>query len=103
MQDIIVLLVRFQTKPGQKARFLDRLQSLVEAMSVEDNFVDAIVHDNADRPDEVVVYETWRGTRESWMKEEFGRSYRKSYEKALSELIDNRTVDWLTPIEPLAV
>jgi quinol monooxygenase YgiN len=99
MQDIVVLLVKFQTKPGQKARFIGQLQSVVEAMSVEDNYLDAIVHDNVDRPEEVVVYETWRGTRESWLKEEFGRPYRKSYEKAMSELIDSRTVDWLKPIE----
>jgi quinol monooxygenase YgiN len=98
MQDRIVLVVRFQTKPGKKEQFLQRLNTLVEAMSAESNFVNAILHQNVDEPNEIVIYETWRGTRESWLRDEFPRPYRKPYEQVLSELIDDRSVDWLTPI-----
>ena len=98
MQDKIVLLVRVQTKPGKKEPFLKQLNQVVETMSAEVNFVNAIVHHNLEKPNEV-VYETWTGTRESWMRDELHRAYRKPYEEALSELIDERSIDWLIPVD----
>ena len=98
MQDKVVLVVRFQTKPGKKEQFLQQLNTLVETMSAESNFVNAILHQNVDEPNEIVIYETWIGTRKSWLRDEFPRPYRKPYEQVLSELIDDRSVDWLTPI-----
>jgi hypothetical protein len=67
-------------------------------MSAEPSFVNSVVHRNLDKPDELVVYETWLGTRESWLRDEYTRPYRKPYEDALAELIGDRSVDWLVPI-----
>ena len=98
MEEKIVLLVRIQAKPGKKDRFLHQLYKVVETMSVEANFVSAIVHHNIEKPNEVVIYETWNGTRETWLRDELSRPYRKPYEQAVSELVDERSVDWLTPV-----
>ncbi len=95
----IVLVVRLQVKSGKKAAFLEHLNRVVDTMSAEVNFVNSIVHDNLENPNEVVVYETWLGTRETWLKEEYSRPYRKPYEEIVSELLDSRSVDWLVPIE----
>ena len=99
MQDRVVLLVRVQAKLGKKAQFLAQLKKVVETMCAEANFVNAIVYHNLEKPNEVVVYETWMGTRESWSRDEFARPYRKPYEEVLLELVDDRSVDWLTPVE----
>jgi quinol monooxygenase YgiN len=103
MQDRIVLVVRFRTKPGKQDLLLGHLDKLVQTMSAERHFVNAVVHRNVDRPDEIVVYETWLGTRETFLKDEFPRPYRKPYEQILPELVEDRSVDWLTPIGSQAV
>ncbi|HEX9461212.1 MAG TPA: antibiotic biosynthesis monooxygenase [Alphaproteobacteria bacterium] len=100
MPDKIVLVVRFQTKPGKKEQFLKHhLSKLLDTMSAEANFVNVIVHNNLEKPNELVVYETWIGTRETWLRDEFPRPYRKPFEQVLSELVDERSVDWLTPVD----
>ena len=97
-EDRIVLLVRFQTKPGKTEFFLQQLRALVKTMSAESNFVDFVIHHNIDKPEEIIVYETWLGTRETFLKEELPRAYRKPYEETLSEFVENRSVEWLIPL-----
>lgn len=98
MPQDVVLIVRIQAKSGRKRELVEHLEALVETMKSEASFRGAVIHDNLDRPDEVVVYETWVGSRESWLAEEFPRPYRAGYEAVLAELIDDRAVDWLTPV-----
>jgi quinol monooxygenase YgiN len=98
MADQIVLLVKIVLKPGKRPEFLEALQTVVTVMAKEPSFVGATVLDNVENPDEIVVYETWKGTRDSWIAEEYPRPYRKPYEDALTNLIENRTVSWLMPI-----
>ncbi|MGO4274218.1 putative quinol monooxygenase, partial [Paenibacillus sp. TAF58] len=61
----IVLNIRFKAKPGKKEEFRTQLSSLIEVMSVENSFISAIVSDDLDQPDDLVIYETWKGTRDS--------------------------------------
>jgi quinol monooxygenase YgiN len=98
MSNQIVLLVKISLKPGKKPEFLDRLRSVVSIMGKEPSFISSTIHENVDNPDEVVVYETWKGTRESWLAEEYPRPYRKPYEDGLPDLNQDPSVAWLTPI-----
>lgn len=98
MSSQIVLLVRIALKPGRKSDFLEKLHSVVGVMEKEPSFVDSVVHENVENPDEVVVYETWTGTRESWLAEEYPRPYRRPYEDSLGDLVVDRSVSWLKPI-----
>jgi quinol monooxygenase YgiN len=52
MIDKIVLVVHLQTRPGKKAQFLIHLDEVVETMSAEPNFVDAIIHHKLDSPND---------------------------------------------------
>ncbi|MDJ0390218.1 antibiotic biosynthesis monooxygenase family protein [Roseomonas sp. E05] len=98
MADKIVLVVRIRTKSGRKAELVEHLTNLVRTMSRETNFINAVIHDDVEQSDDVVVYETWRGTRESWLKEEYSRPYRQPYEQILADLTEGRSVAWLTPV-----
>lgn len=93
----VVLNIRFKTKPGKKEEFRTALSSLIKEMSVEKSFISAIVSDDLDQPDDLVIYEIWQGTRDSWLQEEFTKPYRKNYEGTLGELIVDRSVSWLEP------
>ncbi|WP_145946259.1 antibiotic biosynthesis monooxygenase family protein [Paenibacillus sp. Y412MC10] len=93
----VQLNIRFKVKPGKKEEFRRELYSLIEEMSSEKAFISAIVSDDLDQPDDLIIYETWQGTRDSWLAEEFVKPYRKNYERTLGDFIVDRSVSWLQP------
>lgn len=97
MSEHIVLYVSFRVRPGRKEEFLAHLYKTIEDMKFEPAHVNTLVHENLDRPNEIVLYEIWHGTRESWLREEMPRDYRAPYEAGLAALIEERTVHWLIP------
>jgi len=94
----VILNIRFKIKPGMKKNFRDRLFSLINDFRNEPAFINAIVSDDIDQPNDLVIYEIWQGTRETWIQNELPKPYRSEYEEALADLIDDRTVSWLDPI-----
>jgi quinol monooxygenase YgiN len=98
MSSQIVLLVKISLKPGRKPEFLEKLHAVVGVMAKEPSFINSTVHDNIENTDEVVVYETWKGSKESWLAEEYPRAYRKPYEDSLADLVVDRSVSWLKPL-----
>ncbi|AZN43794.1 antibiotic biosynthesis monooxygenase [Paenibacillus albus] len=94
---LIQLNIRFKAKPGKRDEFRKELSSLIEEMSSEKAFISAIVSNDLDNPDDLIIYETWQGTRDSWLAEEFIKPYRKNYEETLGNLVIDRSVSWLEP------
>jgi quinol monooxygenase YgiN len=99
MSEHIVLYVRFRVRPGRMEDFRSHLYKTIEDMKGEPAHVNTIVHVNLDQPNEVLLYEIWHGTRESWLREEMPRDYRDSYEAGLDDLIEERTAEWLIPLQ----
>ncbi len=98
MTEQVVLIVRFVPKPGMYETFRAHLYALAETMAAEDHFVNTIVHDDIDRPGELVLYEIWSGTRARWEREEPPKPYRAAYEALVPEFLERRDITWLTPI-----
>ncbi|NHN30019.1 putative quinol monooxygenase [Paenibacillus agricola] len=94
----VILNIRFKIKPGMKETFRDSLFAMINNFRNDPKFVNAIVSDDIDSPDDLHIYEIWQGTRDSWVQEEFPKPYRKEYEESLTGLIDERIVSWLEPI-----
>ncbi|MFC5452401.1 putative quinol monooxygenase [Paenibacillus aestuarii] len=94
----IILNIRFKIKPGKKESFRDSLFSMINNFRNEPTFVNAIVSDDLDNPNDLVIYEIWQGTRENWIQEELPKPYRSEYEGALSSLIEDRIISWLEPV-----
>ncbi|GGH50565.1 hypothetical protein GCM10008014_15760 [Paenibacillus silvae] len=88
----IILNIRFKIKPGKKDSFRESLFSMISNFKSEPSFVSAIVSDD------LVIYEIWRGTKESWIQHELNKPYRAEYEDSLTKLIDDRIVSWLEPV-----
>lgn len=93
-----VLIVTFDAKPGQKEAFRAHLYTLVGQMKAEPHFVNTIVHDDLDKPERLILYEIWSGSRERWQRDEPLKAYRKAYEQGLRDMLENRTVQWMTPV-----
>lgn len=94
----VVLSIRFKIKPGMKDTFQESLFDLINNFRSEPAFVNAIVSNDTDNPNDLHIYEVWQGTRQSWLEEELPKPYRQKYEDRLSALIDDRNVSWLEPI-----
>ncbi|QYK67527.1 hypothetical protein KAI36_02677 [Paenibacillus sp. S02] len=60
-------------------------------MEHEPAFVSAVLSDDIDNSNEVTLFEIWKGTKESWLKEKLPKPYRKTYENKLVDLIDERS------------
>lgn len=93
-----VIIARFHLKPNSdKQAFFDNLKPLFDTMSKEPTFVNGIVHENVDNPDEIVFYEIWNCSKETWLAEEESKAYRKgSYAKA-AEFLMGRELNFYTP------
>jgi quinol monooxygenase YgiN len=97
-ESIVALIVRFRVRDGRRAEFVGRLRSLLATMSREPSSLGAQLLESVDDPNELVVYETWAGTRETWLRDEAPRPYRKPYEDDLATFVDSRTAEWLIPV-----
>jgi quinol monooxygenase YgiN len=72
---------------------------MVRKMKSEEAFVDCTILQDIDQPEELIMYETWKGTRETWLSNEMPRPYRSEYENILPDLLESRSVEWLTPLQ----
>lgn len=93
----VILYIRFKVKNGKKEEFKELLSANMRAMEHESAFVSAILSEDIDNSNEVTLFEIWKGTKESWLKEELPKPYRKTYEHQLVDLIDERIISYLTP------
>lgn len=63
----------------------------------EPTFINAIISDDIETQDDLVIYEIWQGINDSWLQEELPKSYRKKYEEILGDLLEDRIISYLTP------
>ncbi|WP_246089324.1 putative quinol monooxygenase [Paraburkholderia guartelaensis] len=95
---MVSLYVRFNLVPGRKDQFLPRINALIDAMSAEPDFVSAVLSEDAESPDVLVLFEVWNGTADQWLEVQPTRTYRAGYTNATNDLFDTKEVHFLTPI-----
>lgn len=93
-----VLVSRLRLKPGAGEAFRRRAEETLAAAARRPGFVRADLQENRALAGHVVVWETWRGTPEAFLRREMGQPYRRRYEAAVAELALEREIDWLTPV-----
>ncbi|SDW09950.1 putative quinol monooxygenase [Paenibacillus sp. CF384] len=93
-----VIIARFQLKPNSdKQAFFENLKPLFDTMSKEPTFVNGIVHENVDNPDEIVFYEIWNCSKEKWLAEEESKAYRQGPYTKAAEFLMGRELSFYTP------
>lgn len=98
MADQIVLIVRFYVNAASKPLFQEKLKQLFEHISREHTFVNASLQEDIEHPEQLLVYELWQETRESFLKNQMTKSYRSAFERAILSLKVVRTPQWLKPL-----
>jgi quinol monooxygenase YgiN len=93
-----VLIVRFRPKVNLAEDFRKHLFEVIEKMQFEDAFVSTIAHVSTDHPDEIILYELWRGTKEDFIAQQLTREYRKRYMDVRDSMLDGFSAEWLEPV-----
>jgi quinol monooxygenase YgiN len=94
MSDKITLIVRFKSQETAKAELVGQLKELFDQIQREETFIEASLQQDLENPASVLVYEVWRETPESFMKNQMTREYRKGFEQAIVDLKVERTPAW---------
>jgi quinol monooxygenase YgiN len=96
--DQIVLIVRFYVNAASKPLFQEKLKEVFEHIRHEHTFVNASLQEDIEHPEQLLVYELWQETRESFLKNQMTKSYRSAFERAILNLKVVRTPQWLKPL-----
>jgi quinol monooxygenase YgiN len=96
MSNKITLIVRFKLQEAAKAEFVSRLREVFAHIEREEAFVEASLQQALDDPKSILIYEVWRETPESFMKNQMTKEYRKGFEQAIVDLRVERTPSWYT-------
>jgi quinol monooxygenase YgiN len=98
MSDKITLIVRFELQEADKMEFVSRLKEVFAPIEREETFVEASLQQDLGGPKSLLVYEVWRETPESFMKNQMTKEYRKGFEQAIVDLKVDRTPSWYTTL-----
>jgi quinol monooxygenase YgiN len=98
MSDKITLIVCFELQEAVKAEIVRRLKEVFAHIEREETFVEASLQQDLGDPTSILVYEVWRETPESFMKDQMTKEYRKGFEQAIVDLKVDRTPSWYTSL-----
>lgn len=82
----VTYVIRFQVVPDKLDRFMTLLNGVLDAMRLEPNFHEAMLHRDPDYPHRLILYETWE-SHEDVLDEQIHRPYRRAYHEALADLL----------------
>lgn len=88
MKDKLVLVLKFETKEGQKEAFKKELHDLLEKLAERPNFISVAFHEDIDNPQLVVVHEVWeKESKESFMQKNLADPNFKTYQANVKTLL----------------
>ncbi len=97
MNEQIILIVRLRVEENARNLLRENLVELFALIKDENTFLSASLYDDLEDVQQLVVYEVWQETRESFLANQLSKPYRAKYEKLISELRVERTAQWLKP------
>ncbi|MGH7125221.1 MAG: putative quinol monooxygenase [Stellaceae bacterium] len=94
----VTYLIKFEIVPEKRARFLELLTGVLDAMRREPTFHEAILHVDPEDGSRMMLYETWQSHADV-MAVQLKRPYRKAWHDALPELLrDSRDISIWHPL-----
>ncbi len=93
----IVLVIRFTTNAENKEAFKQILIELFNQICKEPTFINAVLQEGIQKPEEIIVYETWDETVEDFLRVHMSKTYRVPFEQALVDMNINREPDVYLP------
>ena len=91
-------LIEFAVLPAERERFLLLLNGVLDAISVEDKFVNATLHADPEDENRFLLHETWLDHGDV-VDLQLHKPYRQAWHEALPTLLQRpRTVSMWTPL-----
>jgi quinol monooxygenase YgiN len=92
------LTIHYHVKPGMKETVLSKLKGIIDLCEQEPEFITAIIQETPEKPDEMMLYELWKGTHAEFDAVQGIKPYRKAYVADVKQYLDKIVVEWNTPI-----
>jgi quinol monooxygenase YgiN len=94
----VTYLIHFDVVIEQRERFLTLLNGVLDAMRDEPKFHNAILQQNPENENHVLLLETWED-HDDVLTNQLSRPYRQAYHDALPELLNSpREISVWTPL-----
>jgi quinol monooxygenase YgiN len=94
MSDKITLVVRFRMEESAKQEFTAKMRNIFAHIVTEETFLEAALVQDMRDPQNILIYEVWNESPESFMKIQMSRAYRAEFEKMIVDLRIDRTPAW---------
>jgi quinol monooxygenase YgiN len=92
------LNLRFKLKPGARDAMLADLRTILDHCAREEEFITTIVQETPERPDELILFELWRGTQEDFRRVQGPKAYRKEFSQRAKEHVESVEAIFSEPI-----
>src|SRR5580700_5411060 len=90
--------LRYYIKDGHRDTVLSKLKGVIDLCAKEPEFINAIISESPERPNQFALQELWRGTRADFDAVQGIKPYRKAYLADVKQYLEKVDVEWNTPI-----
>jgi quinol monooxygenase YgiN len=90
--------IHYYIKDGHRDIVLSKLKGVIDLCAKEPEFINAIISESPERPNQFALQELWRGTRADFEAVQGVKPYRKAYLADVKQYLEKVEVEWNTPI-----
>ena len=93
--------IHYFIKDGHRDTVLSELKGVIELCTKEPEFINAIISETSERPNQFFLHELWRGTRADFDAVQGVKPYRKAYMADVKQHLEKVDVVWSSAIVEL--
>jgi quinol monooxygenase YgiN len=90
--------LHYYIKDGHRNTVLSKLKGVIDLCAKEPEFINAIISESPERPNQFALQELWHGTRADFDAVQGVKPYRKAYLADVKQYLEKVDVEWNTPI-----
>lgn len=90
--------LRYYIKDRHRDTVLSKLKGVIDLCAKEPEFINAIISESPERPNQFALQELWRGTRADFDTVQGVKPYRRTYLADVKQYLEKVEVEWNTPI-----
>lgn len=90
--------LHYYIKDGHRDIVFAKLKGVIDLCAKEAEFINAIISESPERPNQFALQELWRGTRADLDAVQGIKPYRRAYLADVKHYLENVDVEWNKPI-----
>jgi quinol monooxygenase YgiN len=84
----VAFSIRYKIKPGHRKQLMPELKKILDLCAKEPEFLLALLQESVERPNELRIFEVWKGTKEDFDRVQSPKPYRRAYmEKTMAMVV----------------